>query len=68
MKKYPNIVRCKQCGIILVSNDRHDYKTCSCPNKTMVDGGYDYLRAGGVDLAKVEVLRVCRKFTLTPRQ
>ena len=57
-RKYPNIIRCKECGYILVSNHRHDYKTCECPNQTMVDGGYDYLRCGGVDMSKVEVLKV----------
>jgi hypothetical protein len=57
MSKYPNVVRCLRCKMILVSFDRHDYKTCHCPNKTMVDGGHDYLRCGGVDLNLVQVLR-----------
>jgi len=38
---------------VLVSHHRHDYKTCDCENKTMVDGGTSYLRHGGVDMNKV---------------
>ena len=49
-------VQCKECGVILESTYRHDYKTCKCPNQTMVDGGYDYLRYGGKDMDKVLIL------------
>lgn len=44
---------CRCCGKVLVSLSRHDYKTCGCPNETMVDGGADYARYGGMDLNKV---------------
>jgi len=64
MRKYPHVVRCLQCCMVLVSNDVHDYKVCGCPNKTMIDGGYDYLRCGGVDHNKVEVLQLSKKFIL----
>lgn len=57
---YPNIIQCKQCGMILVSFDRHDYKTCCCPNQTMVDGGHDYIRYGGINLNKVQVLKIIK--------
>lgn len=43
--------------MVLVSFNRHDYKTCLCPNETMVDGGHDYLRYGGKNLSKVQVLK-----------
>ena len=46
-------VKCLECGVVLDSIFRHDYKTCECPNETMVDGGDDYLRYGGKDLKKV---------------
>lgn len=49
-----NAVECLECGEILESHNRHDYKTCSCPNSTMVDGGLDYERFGGKDLTKVK--------------
>ena len=49
-----NRVQCKECGEILTSYHRHDYKTCKCPNETMVDGGQDYQRYGGADLDKVD--------------
>ena len=55
--KYPGAVKCLRCEKILVSFYRHDYKTCGCPNNTMIDGGYDYLRYGGVDYNMIQVLR-----------
>lgn len=51
-------VTCLECGEVLVSKNRHDYKTCSCPNETMIDGGNDYVRYGGKDLSKVETFTV----------
>jgi hypothetical protein len=47
-------VTCLECGEVLVSYHRHDYKTCSCEQGTMIDGGLEYLRCGGKDLAKVQ--------------
>ena len=49
-----NSVKCLNCGEVLISHHRHDYKTCSCENKTMVDGGLEYLRFGGKDLSFIE--------------
>ena len=60
MTKYPNILQCLQCKKILVSFDRHDYKTCGCPNDTMIDGGYDYLRYGGKDMSKIQILKIIK--------
>lgn len=51
-------VTCLECGEVLVSEHRHDYKTCSCPNETMIDGGNAYVRYGGKDLSKVEIFTV----------
>lgn len=51
-------VTCLECGEVLVSEHRHDYKTCSCPNETMIDGGNAYVRYGGKDLSKVETFTV----------
>ena len=58
MNRYPSVVKCLMCRRVLVSFDRHDYKTCGCPNQTMVDGGEDYLRCGGKSMALVEILRI----------
>ena len=52
-KKENSKVKCLSCGVILESTHRHDYKTCSCENKTMVDGGSDYLRMGGKNMSLV---------------
>ena len=49
-----NRVQCKACCEVLISYNRHDYKTCDCENKTMVDGGTAYQRYGGKDLDLVD--------------
>lgn len=49
-----NRVQCKNCGEVLTSYNRHDYKTCECENETMVDGGTEYQRYGGKDLDLVD--------------
>jgi len=49
-----NRVQCRECGEVLTSYNRHDYKTCNCWNETMVDGGTDYQRYGGKDLSLVD--------------
>ena len=49
-----NRIQCKNCGEVLISYNRHDYKTCDCENETMVDGGTAYQRYGGKDLDLVD--------------
>jgi len=49
-----NRIQCKNCGEVLTSYNSHDYKTCNCPNETMVDGGTVYQRYGGKDLDLVD--------------
>ena len=39
---------------MLTSYHRHDYKTCGCTNQTMVDGGNEYQRYGGLNLDLVD--------------
>ena len=51
-----NKVKCLVCEQELVSEYRHDYKTCDCANGTMVDGGTEYLRRGGKDLKLIQEL------------
>jgi tRNA(Ile2) C34 agmatinyltransferase TiaS len=41
-----NACRCKKCGTYLESTHRHDYRTCECPARVMVDGGKEYTRRG----------------------
>lgn len=38
-----NKIKCKFCGDIIESTNRHDFKWCSC-EKCAVDGGHDYLK------------------------
>ena len=43
-------VQCPDCNKRMFSYSRHNYKTCGCDNETMVDGGKDYLRYGGIKM------------------
>lgn len=38
-----NAIRCKNCGDVIESESRHDFKYCSC-KRVAVDGGHNYLR------------------------
>ena len=38
-----NSIQCNYCGDIITSENRHNFKECSC-GKVAVDGGTDYLR------------------------
>jgi hypothetical protein len=49
-------VQCMVCYKIIESHDRHDYKLCGCENQTMIDGGGEYERYGGIDMTKVHPL------------
>lgn len=46
-------IKCLECDTILESKYRHEFKSCTCPNQTYVDGGNDYLRLGGKHLSKI---------------
>lgn len=41
-----NAAQCAVCKDIIESTHRHDWVTCSCES-IFIDGGKDYLRAGG---------------------
>lgn len=41
-----NKIRCKKCGDVIESKNRHDFVRCSC-GKVAVDGGHVYLRRLG---------------------
>lgn len=55
-KKVSGVI-CLECGWIGVSWWVHDYKTCDCENRTMIDGGQEnYVRYGGKLLDKVQFI------------
>lgn len=57
-------VECPKCKKRMFSFHVHDYKTCGCPNDTMVDGGRDYLRygwSGKKDSKKPRLIRWCKR-------
>ena len=41
-----NKIKCKRCGDIIESINRHDFVNCKC-GAVAVDGGKDYLRRCG---------------------
>lgn len=44
-------VVCLCCGKVMISYYGHDYKTCGCPQSSMIDGGQcDYVRYGGMNM------------------
>ena len=43
-----NCIKCKNCGDVIESETRHDFKYCSC-KRVAVDGGHSYLRRGFTD-------------------
>jgi len=40
-------IQCKECGDIIYSRARHDYRQCSCC-AVNIDGGFDYTHIGWV--------------------
>lgn len=65
-----NGIQCLNCGAVLESVHRHDYKTCKCPNVASIDGGLDYVRYGARDTKKIRTItyyfdddfKIVRKF------
>lgn len=53
-----NSITCLECNETIVSYHRHDYKTCSCANEAMVDGGTAYLGYGAKDMSKIKSFTV----------
>ena len=58
-------IQCLECDEILESKHRHDFVMCKCPNQTFVDGGDDYMRIGGVDMSKIQVIPDMKKWSQT---
>jgi len=55
MKKELKGILCEECGNVLISWGRWDFRKCPCNNESYVDGGQkDYIRIGGKDLTKIK--------------
>lgn len=53
---YQSGKRCRDCGVVIYSVARHDYRSCQC-GKVFVDGGRDYFRASVAgDTVKINLL------------
>lgn len=50
-----NAIKCLDCGSVIESTHRHDWRQCACGH-AFVDGGLEYLRRGFVDPSRVEDL------------
>lgn len=51
-------ITCPECGDIIFSRARHDYRSCTC-GKYHIDGGFDYLRLGfPKEMPKIEKLEI----------
>lgn len=63
-----NAIKCKTCGMILESTNRHDWQCCKCFKESggtkgcFVDGGTSYLRRGG-NPGEYEELSETRPYT-----
>jgi len=52
-------ILCLDCGWVGISWNRHDYKTCNCPQDTMIDGGQiDYHRYGGKSFDRLQLIEI----------
>lgn len=40
-------IKCPECGVVIYSRARHDYRECPC-GCVAVDGGMDYLKVAGL--------------------
>lgn len=49
-----NKIKCNKCGDIIISENVHDFKQCSCKN-CAVDGGFTYLKRCGDDWTEMSV-------------
>lgn len=58
--EWPGVVQCLHCKEVLVSNYVHEFVSCRCINQAFVDGGKAYLRYGGLDMTKVQVLKLSK--------
>ena len=56
-----NRIKCNNCGKIIESQHRHDFKYCSC-KRVAVDGGKDYLRRLGKreDFTELSIIKKLR--------
>lgn len=53
--RYQVGIKCSKCEDVIYSTHRHDYRLCEC-KECFVDGGRDYLRCGGGELVKIDLI------------
>lgn len=50
-------IQCPECQEIVISLHRHDFRFCGC-GSTFVDGGRDYIRCGGKNIADIKHVKI----------
>lgn len=58
LKKSKIGVICLECGAIMASWFRHDFRKCPCGNQAFIDGGEDYTRYGACNVKKLGFVRI----------
>lgn len=58
-------IECPNCGCIVYSRARHDFRSCGCGN-CFVDGGPVYTRVGGAEIHSIRHHTL--ELNLTPQQ
>lgn len=53
MTKVTGVI-CEECGQIIFSRARHDFRSCVCGH-TSVDGGFDYVKVCGSSWSLIEL-------------
>ena len=53
-------IQCPVCKAVIYSRARHDFHWCPCGEAggVFIDGGFDYMRCGGPDLATIQHVEV----------
>lgn len=59
-------IRCMECGDLIISVHRHDFRSCSC-GQVSIDGGRDYIRVVGGD-GDFELVTVASEKELTTQE
>jgi len=49
-------IQCPNCLDIIYSRANHDFRACTC-GQSFVDGGFDYIRFGGVEFDKIKIFK-----------
>lgn len=58
IERRQSAVLCHGCDTVLYSINRHHFHKCGCDLGTFVDGGKDYMRYGGANMAEISLVTI----------